>query len=515
VSVAFEPDARPAAHPVVSSLVLDGIGKQFGSFRALDDASFDARRGEVHALLGENGAGKSTLMNIASGLYLPDAGSIRVNGAVVSMSGPRDAARLRIGMVHQHFKLVRPFTIAENFLLANPAGGFAIGMAAVEAAIAERGGAMGFALDPRRRVDSLSVAEQQQVEILKVLLSGADILILDEPSAVLTDAEAERMLATMQGLARQGTAVILVTHKLHEVMRYADRVTVMRGGRTIAHRETAGVTPDELTHLIVGKAVTIPHREPHQHGETRLYVSGLSSARADGHVVLRDATFSVHAGEIYGIAGVTGNGQSELAETIMGVNDPVAGTIEVFPTGRIDNLPPERRRGAGVAAIPADRYVFALAGQLSIVENYAVGEIHTGRYGGWSWLRRRRMAADATAAIAAFDVQGVRGLSQKAALLSGGNAQKLVLARELGRQPSVIIAHSPSRGLDIQATAAVRARLLAASQAGAAVLLISDDLDEILSLSDRIGVMARGRIVAEFDAPADRHAVGRAMVDHA
>ena len=500
---------------VTPALVLDGIGKRFGSFLALDDAGLDVRRGEVHALLGENGAGKSTLMNIASGLYLPDRGTIQVNGDTVSMSGPRDAARLRIGMVHQHFKLVRPFTIAENFLLANPASGYASGMAAVEAAIIDRGGAIGFKLDPGRRVDQLSVAEQQQVEILKVLLSGVDILILDEPSAVLTDAEAERMLETMRGLARQGTAVILVTHKLHEVTRHADRVTVMRGGRTIAHRDTSGVSADELTHLIVGKAVDIPHREPHPHGETRLYVSGLSSARADGHVVLHDATFSVRAGEIYGIAGVTGNGQSELAETIMGVNRPLSGTIQVTPIGRIDNLSPDQRLGAGVASIPADRYVFGLAGQLSVLENHAVGQIHTGRYGGWLRLRRGRMAADATAAIKAFDVQGVRGLSQKAALLSGGNAQKLVLARELGRQPSVIVAHSPSRGLDVQATAAVRARLLAASKAGAAVVLISDDLDEILGLSDRIGVMARGRIVAEFQAPADRHAVGRAMVDHA
>lgn len=498
-----------------SALSLSGIHKQFGSFRALDDASFEVRRGEVHALLGENGAGKSTLMNVAAGLYLPDAGEIEVDGVPVAMTGPSDAKRLRIGMVHQHFKLVKPFTIAENLMLANPAGGFAAGMAAIESAVAERGGALGFALDPRRRIDTLSVAEQQQVEILKVLLSGADILILDEPSAVLTDDEAERMLTTMRGLARGGTAVILVTHKLNEVTRYADRVTVMRGGRTIAQRAAAEVTPEELTHLIVGRRIEAPQREEHTPGEARLYVSKLKSARADGHVMLHDATFCVRAGEIYGIAGVTGNGQSELAETLIGVNKPLEGRIEVTPIGRIDDLPPERRRSAGVAAIPADRYVFGLAGQLSIVENFAVAKIHTGRYGSPFTLRRRRMASDAAAAVEAFDVQGVRSLSQKAGLLSGGNAQKLVLARELGRDPAVIVAHSPSRGLDIQATAAVRARLLAARKIGAAVLLISDDLDEILMLADRIGVMSRGRIVAEFDAPADRHDVGRAMVDHA
>jgi simple sugar transport system ATP-binding protein len=508
------PDLRQT-QAMISALALIGITKQFGSFRALDDASFEVRRGEVHALLGENGAGKSTLMNVAAGLYLPDAGTIEVQGEPVAMTGPADAKRLRIGMVHQHFKLVKPFTIAENLMLANPNGGYASGMASIAAAIVERGRALGFALDPKRRIDSLSVAEQQQVEILKVLMSGADILILDEPSAVLTDAEAESMLTTMRGLARDGTAVILVTHKLHEVTRYADRVTVMRGGRTIAQRDAAEVTAEELTQLIVGKTVEIPHREQHQAGETRLYVSGLRSARADGHVMLHDATFSVRVGEIYGIAGVTGNGQSELAETIIGVTEPLGGTIEVVPIGRIDDLPPERRRSAGVAAIPADRYVFGLAGQLSIVANYAVAQIHTGRYGSPFAVNRRRMASDTAAAVAAFDVQGVRSLAQKAALLSGGNAQKLVLARELGRTPAVIVAHSPSRGLDIQATAAVRARLLAARQAGTAVLLISDDLDEILMLADRIGVMSRGRIVAEFDAPADRHAVGRAMVDHA
>jgi simple sugar transport system ATP-binding protein len=231
--------------------------------------------------------------------------------------------------------------------------------------------------------------------------------------------------------------------------------------------------------------------------------------------MLHDASFSVRAGEIYGIAGVTGNGQSELAEAIIGVNQPLDGTIEVVPTGRIDGLPPERRRDAGVAAIPADRYVFGLAGQLSVLENYAVSQVHTGRYGSAIRLRRGRMAADTRAAVEAFDVQGVRSLGQKAALLSGGNAQKLVLARELGRQPSVIVAHSPSRGLDIRATAAVRSRLLAARDSGTAVLLISDDLDEILMLCDRIGVMNRGRVVAEFDAPVDRHVVGRAMVGHA
>jgi len=500
---------------MTEALALAGVSKHFGGFRALDDATFSVDQGEIHALLGENGAGKSTLMNIAAGLYLPDTGRLAVEGRAVVLSGPGDARALGIGMVHQHFKLVKPFTIAENLLLANAKGPFAAGMAAMEEAIRSRGNALGFALDPRRRVESLSVAEQQQVEILKVLLSGVRILILDEPSAVLTDGEAERVLETMKGLARQGMAIVLVTHKLGEVTRFADRVTVMRGGRTVARQRAAEVTPEALTRLIVGEKVAVPEREAGTPGEGRLYVAHLRCARADRHVMLHDASFVVRAGEVYGIAGVAGNGQSELAEAIIGVNRPLSGSIEVAPLGRIDALTPDRRRAAGIAAIPADRYAYGLAGQLSIQENYAVRSIHTGRYGPLPWLDRRRVAADTAAAIKDFDVQGVRSLRQKAALLSGGNAQKLVLARELGRQPGVVVAHSPSRGLDIRATAAVRARLLAARRAGAAVLLISEDLEEILTLSDRIGVMTRGRIVAEFDAPADRHAIGKAMVGHA
>jgi len=331
----------------------------------------------------------------------------------------------------------------------------------------------------------------------------------------LTDAEAERMLETTRALARAGTAVVLVTHKLNEVMRYADRVTVMRAGRRVAEVNVADADAEKLTHLIVGDTVAVPLREAHRHGEVRLNVVQLRCARSDGHVMLHDATFAVRSGEIYGVAGVSGNGQSELAEAVIGVNEALDGSIEIVGFGQIEAWSPERRRDAGIAAIPADRYAFGLAGQLSITDNLAVGRMHTGRYGGSLRVSRRKMAADTSAAIAEFNIHGVHRLDQRAALLSGGNAQKLVLARELGRQPNVIVAHSPSRGLDVRATAAVRARLLAAREAGVAVLLISDDLDEVLSLSDRIGVMTRGRIVAEFEAPADRRAVGSAMVGHA
>lgn len=496
-------------------LSLARIRKRFDTFLALDDASFELRYGEMHALLGENGAGKSTLMNVAAGLYRPDSGVVMVDGTPVTLTGPGAAHRLGIGMVHQHFKLVRAFTVAENILLANPSHGYRKSLAATADAIRARAAALGFTLDPNRPVHTLSVAEQQQMEILKVLLSGAHVLVLDEPTAVLTDAEADRMLGTMRELARTGRAIVLVTHRLQEVRRFADRVTVMRGGRTVAEADARTISADELTRLIVGDKVDEPHRRPINHGKARLSVTGLKCARSDGAVMLQDASFTIRAGEIYGVAGVAGNGQSELAEAIMGVTTPLDGSIEIAGIGRIDALSPARRRAAGIAAIPADRYAFALAGQLSVVDNYGIGQVHTGRYGGALMVARRAMAKDANAAITAFDVQGVRALHQRAALLSGGNAQKLVLARELSRETAVIVAHSPSRGLDVRATAAVRTRLLAARETGAAVLLISDDLDEVLSLSDRVGVMTRGRIVAEFMAPADPNAVGRAMVGHA
>ena len=497
------------------ALVLAGIRKSFDGAIALDGADFAVRFGEVHALLGENGAGKSSLMNVASGLYAPDDGTIVVGGDVVSLSGPAEANRRGIGMVHQHFKLVKPFSVAENILLANRRPHYRSGMKEIRAAIRRQADELGFSLDPERRVDTLTVAEQQQVEIVKVLVAGAKILILDEPTAVLTDAESERLLETICRLARSGTAVVLVTHKLHEVKRYADTVTIMRGGRTVAALDPDTATAAELTELTVGQTVTLPTRAQTAYGETRLNVGGLACTRGDGHVVVSDLSFYVRGGEIYGIAGVSGNGQAELAEALIGAREPKEGEIWVDGAGDIGHAPATVRRTASLAAIPADRYAYALAGGLSIADNFAVAKIHSGRYGSAALIDRAAMRRDAAEAVRAYDVQGVRSMGQKAALLSGGNAQKLVLAREFSREPAVVVAHSPSRGLDARACAVVHERLIAARDRGASVLLISEDLDEILTLSDRIGVMTRGRIVAEFERPADRQAIGRAMVDHA
>ena len=497
------------------ALALTGIRKSFDGFLALDDAAFAVSAGEVHALLGENGAGKSSLMNVAAGLYAPDAGSIAVDGEPVALSGPADARRLGIGMVHQHFKLVRPFTVAENILLANPRKRYRRGIDEIRAAIRDQAATLGFEIDPERRIDNLSLAEQQQVEIVKVLVAGARILILDEPTAVLTDDEAERLLSTVRRFAATGAAVVLVTHKLHEVRRHADAVTIMRGGRNVATADPKTVSAAELTELTVGQTMPLPTRAERPRGQTRLNVGGLTCARADGQVTLNEASFFVRAGEIYGVAGVSGNGQAELAQALIGARPPVSGEIWVDGAGDIGHATPPERRAAGVAAIPADRYAHGLAGSLSVADNFAVGGVHSGRFGSLALIDRAAIRREAAAAVEAYDVQGVRSIRQKAALLSGGNAQKLVIAREFSRRPAVIIAHSPSRGLDARACAAVHERLMAARDAGSAVVLISEDLDEVLSLSDRIGVMTRGRIVAEFDRPADRQAVGRAMVDHA
>ena len=500
---------------MVVALKLVGVRKSFDGFVALDDAEFEARAGEVHALLGENGAGKSSLMNVAAGLYTPEAGQIFVNGKEVELTGPRDATARRIGMVHQEFKLVRPFTVVENVLLANWRGRFVFGVREIERQIRKQAAELGFDIDPSSRIDELSIAERQRVEIVKVMLAGARILILDEPTAVLTDDEAARLLTTVRALASGGVAVVLVTHKLGEVTAFTDRVTVMRNGRAVALLNSRATNAGELTRLAVGTAVASPRRASSPPGNPRIRVKNLQAARGDGHVTVNDASFYVRAGEIYGIAGVGGNGQTELVEALTGVRTPLAGSIEIEGAGEVTGASPERLRDLGIACIPADQFGYGLAGGLSVVDNFCVGLIHDGTYGSWMWTNKSVMREATLGAVDEFNVQGVRNLRQPAALLSGGNAQKLIIAREFARNPKVIVAHSPSRGLDVRACAAVHERLLDARTSGAAIVLISDDLDEVLNLSDRVGVMTRGRIAAEFDAPADRQAVGRVMVHHA
>lgn len=499
---------------MTAALELKGITKSFDGFKAIAGADFAVLPGEVHALLGENGAGKSSLMNVAAGLYAPDEGRIFMMGQEIRPDGPLGAKRLGIGMVHQHYKLVKAFNAIDNVLLTLQDGGYRDLARSVVDRLEALCRGLGFEVDLRRPVGTLSVAEQQRIEILKVLVAGTKVLILDEPTAVLTDREAERLLTTVRGLAAAGTAVVLVTHKLNEVRSFADRVTVMRGGRTVATVKAAEKSPGDLTVLIVGEQLQETPQPSQSIGETVLHLAGVTAARADGHRSLREVSLDVRSGEIYGIAGVGGNGQVELAEVLMGVNDVLEGRIEIAGAGDVTHAPSVLRRIMGVVSIPADRQSYALAGELGVGENYAIAGVVEGKYGGWLNVDRRAIARDAQAAVKAYDVQGVRSLRQKAALLSGGNAQKLVIAREFSGTPRVVLAHSPSRGLDVRASAAVHDSIRRARDGGAAVLLISEDLDEILLLSDRVGVMNRGRITAEFAVPVDRKAVGEAMVSH-
>ena len=498
-----------------AALVLEGISKTFDGFRALDGASFSLARGEVHALLGENGAGKSTLMNVVAGLYAPDAGTVLLDDRSTSIAGPLDAQRLGIGMVHQHFKLVKPFNAVQNIALSVRGERYGPALSDIRGRVTMEAAKIGFSLDLDRPVGTLSIAEQQRVEILKVLVAGANILILDEPTAVLTDEESERLLETLRSLAAAGSAIVLVTHKLREAMSYCDRITVMRGGKTVDTVASGSVSIADLTTMIVGSQVHESQALATEIGEPVLEVDSLRVANDQGYPVLDGASFNVRSGEIYGIAGVGGNGQTEFADALGGQATVLDGHLRLPQSGvDLTTLPASKRRALGLALIPADRQGKALAGDLSVADNFAVEGVMRGRFGAWFRVSRYGIGRGAVEAVEAFDVQGVRSTRQRAALLSGGNAQKLVLAREFSGEPKIILAHSPSRGLDVRAAAAVHERLREARDRGAGIILISEDLDEIFLLSDRIGVMTRGRIAAEFDAPADRNAVGAAMVGH-
>ncbi|MEW9836150.1 ABC transporter ATP-binding protein [Mesorhizobium marinum] len=503
----------PDGADVPPALALAAISKTFGDFSALKGVDFDLKPGEIHALLGENGAGKSTLMNVVAGIYTPDSGTVSVHGRPVAIRGPSDAQQLGVGMVHQHYKLVKPFTGLENILMAHPEGSYRQARKRLQAMTKDALDGIGFDVDLNRPVESLSVSEQQRIEILKVLVAGAKVIILDEPTAVLTDDEAVRLFTAIRNLAREGHSVVLVTHKLAEALTYADRITVMRGGQVVRTVLPSEVGEAELTALIVGSTIDERERRSGNAGKSVLKLRAVER-RDDRGPGLRNLSFEVRSGEIYGIAGVGGNGQSALVEIVTGLSQVDSGNIWLDGHDDVTNQPSERMRRCGIACIPSDRQSDAIAGDLPVADNYAINGVLEGRYGSVLRVDRRRIDADTQDAVRRFEVMGVRGSHQKAGLLSGGNAQKLVIAREFSGTPSLILAHSPSRGLDIRASAAVHDHLRAARDRGAGVILISEDLDEIMLLSDRIGVMSRGSIVAEFETPADRQAIGKAMVGH-
>jgi ABC-type uncharacterized transport system ATPase subunit len=490
----------------VAALELRGITKRFPGVLANDGIHFSAAVGEVHALLGENGAGKSTLSNIVTGLYRADEGEIELYGSPVRFESPRDALDAGICMVHQHFRLVTPFTVAENVVLGDQRDvgrAFLVRPRAIEQRVAELGRRYGLAIDPRARIWQLSLGEQQRVEILKALYRDAQILILDEPTAVLTPQEAEVLFETLRAMAADGRTIVFISHKLHEVMAVADRVTVLRAGRSVATLPIADATPRKLAALMVGREIDAARRldrEQAEFGEVVLEVEELSAAGDRGERALKEVSLSVRAGEILAVAGVAGNGQRELAETISGMRSPTAGEIRV--DGRAPRPgDPRAAIHAGIAHVPEDRLGTGLAPSLSIAANVVLKAYRRRPASRGPLLQHRNIRERAHELIHRYGVKAP-GPQTPARQLSGGNLQKVVLGREFAGKPRVLIAASPTRGLDVGAIETVHAYLRQAAAEGVAILLISEDLDEILALADRVVVMYEGELVGEVEPGA-------------
>jgi general nucleoside transport system ATP-binding protein len=497
-----EQSVTPAGGEQPYAVEMRGITKTWPGVVADDHVTFTVRKGEIHALVGENGAGKSTLMNILYGLLRPDSGEILINGAPARIHGPRDAIALGIGMVHQHFMLIPVLTVGENIVLGREptsAGGVYDRAAAVQA-IRDLSAAYGLNIDPNARVGDLPVGLQQRVEILKVLFRGADILILDEPTGVLTPQETNELFRVLRGLVRQGKTIIFITHKLREVLEISDQVTVLRRGKVIGTVPTKSTNAEELARMMVGRDVLLRvDKKPATPGAVALRVEHLAVQSEQGIPAVRDVSFELHTGEILGIAGVEGNGQSELVEALAGTR-PASGGHVWIGEHEITNAGARAIREAGLAHIPEDRRGAGLVLGYSVADNLIFGRQRSSAF---SWdgvvLRLRAILNWARRLIQQFDVR-TPSPETPARSLSGGNQQKVIVAREMSSQPKVLLASQPTRGVDIGAIEFIHRRIVAQRDAGAAILLISAELDEIQSLSDRIAVMYEGRIVS-FEPP--------------
>ena len=490
-----EPSKLPSGRPPIDSLEMRGITKRFPGVLANDRVDFGVKHGEVHALLGENGAGKSTLMKILYGMYHPDEGEILLNGNSVTIASPTDAINLGIGMIHQHFMLVQTLTVAENVALGLPSSrGFLTDLDHVSKRILELADIYGLKIDPEAYIWQLSVGQQQRVEIIKALYRGAALLILDEPTAVLTPQEVDELFTIMRQMVKDGHALIFISHKLHEVVEISHRVTVLRDGRKIGTRLTSETTKQDLANWMVGREVGFtPDRGVVEHGVIRLELENVSCGSDRGTPGLRDVSLAVHSGEILGIAGVSGNGQRELAEIIAGLRRNTSGRVRLegqdvtgFPVGELTDCM--------LSYIPEERMRDGMIREFSVAENMILREHDKRPYSRSGFLSLNDISSRADELIAKFQVK-TPSRDTRAKYLSGGNIQKIVLAREISRSPRVIIAAQPTRGLDIGATEYVRQQLLEQRRQGVAILLISEDLDEVLALSDRIAVLYEGQVM--------------------
>ena len=494
-----------------SLVAMRGIVKKFPGVLANDHIDFSVETGQIHALLGENGAGKTTLMNVLYGLYQPEEGELYFRGRRVQLTSPRDAIQLGIGMVHQHFMLIPPLTVAENVILGlkhstNPI----LDLDDAHKKISELSKRYGMPVKPQDEVWQLSVGEQQRVEIIKALYRGAEVLILDEPTSVLIPQEVSELFHVLRRMAEEGKAIIFISHKLDEVMQVSHRITVLRDGKVVATLDTENTSENELARLMVGREVLFRiEKEESKLGDVVLKVSDLDAFGDKGLLALKGVSFDIRAGECVGFAGVSGNGQRELAEVISGLRSANAGSIQIGDAD-LTNRPPVEIIRAGLGYIPEERHRVGSIGDFTVAEN-AILETHQSHFTQGLFLDRAAIKQHVSDLITNYDVK-TPSAETPTRNLSGGNLQKLILGRELARRPELLLAAQPTRGLDVGATEYIRQELMRARDQGTAILLISEDLDEILSLSDRILVMYEGQIVGELSCEeADIETLGLMM----
>lgn len=477
---------------------MEGMVKRFPGVLANDHVDFEVRKGEIHALLGENGAGKTTLMKILYGLYQPNKGNVYVAGQRVVLSSPRDAINLGIGMVHQHFMLISPLTVTVNVILGvRSSRGLLLDIDKGEKVIMDLSKKYGLKVDPKAKILQLSVGEQQRVEIIKALYRGADVLILDEPTSVLTPQEVKELFSTLRSMVKEGLTIIFISHKLDEVLAVSDRITVLRDGKVISTLESRNTNKEELAEMMVGRKVIFQlGKPPLKKGSLLLNVKNLNALNDKGLVALKEVSFSVHRREILGIAGVAGNGQTELAEVITGLRKATKGKVLINGLDLTNHSPKEMIKH-GVSYIPADRIGMGLLMDFTLTENLILENHSMPPFSNRFFFNQKEIDQYAEKSISDFDVR-TPSKSILAKKLSGGNLQKLLLSRELSLNPKLLIAVDPTRGLDVGATEYIRLKLIEQRNKGTAILLISTDLDEILSLSDRVAVIYEGKINGPF-----------------